>query len=203
MEELGPEAVGPRVRVLFWRSPAPGNGADVCVRVFDELAPEFPDIRFTMAVRPSPREVPGIDELAARHGNVDVYRFPYPPGVDLARLVAESVCVLLPFRRLSIHPQLAIVESMATSAAVVATDLESIPEVITDGETGWLVPVEDAAATARAVRRLLEDPRAAIDMGRRAGEDVVRKWNWSGYGEAVERIYEGVTRRIRKPTARA
>jgi glycosyltransferase involved in cell wall biosynthesis len=41
---------------------------------------------------------------------------------------------------------------------VVATNVSSIPEIVADGETGVLVPADDASALARAVAEVLEAP---------------------------------------------
>jgi glycosyltransferase involved in cell wall biosynthesis len=47
---------------------------------------------------------------------------------------------------------------------VVATRVSSVPEIVTDGETGLLVPPDDAGALADAVSRVLDDPG---DLGAR------------------------------------
>src|SRR5690606_13818563 len=110
--EIRDEVIGEKRRVLFWRDPSLNNGADVCAKVYDMLAPEFPDISFDMAIRPHWSAVEGLDELAAKHENVNIYRFPYEDGITLPKLVLESLCVMLPFRRMTICPQLAIAESL-------------------------------------------------------------------------------------------
>jgi glycosyltransferase involved in cell wall biosynthesis len=50
-----------------------------------------------------------------------------------------------------------ILEAMATGVPVVASRLSAIPEAITDGETGLLVPPGDAEALAAAIARVLQD----------------------------------------------
>jgi glycosyltransferase involved in cell wall biosynthesis len=51
----------------------------------------------------------------------------------------------------------AAVEALAVGTPVVATAVGGVPEVVHDGENGLLVPANDAAALATAVRRVLED----------------------------------------------
>src|SRR5919201_1744879 len=53
---------------------------------------------------------------------------------------------------------LAVLEAMLCGLPVVATRVSSIPEIVVDGETGVLVPPDDDAALAAALRRVLERP---------------------------------------------
>jgi glycosyltransferase involved in cell wall biosynthesis len=56
----------------------------------------------------------------------------------------------------------ALMEALASGLPVIASRLSGIPELVRDGETGLLVSPGDADALADALRRLLEDPDAAI-----------------------------------------
>jgi glycosyltransferase involved in cell wall biosynthesis len=67
---------------------------------------------------------------------------------------------------------LTILEAMALSRPVVASDVGGIPEMIEDGKTGLLVPPHDAEALADAIIRLLRNHPLADTLGR-AGHDMV------------------------------
>jgi glycosyltransferase involved in cell wall biosynthesis len=67
---------------------------------------------------------------------------------------------------------LSILEAMALSRPVVASNVGGIPEMIEDGVSGVLVPPHDAEALATAVSRLLLDHPYADTLGR-AGHDLV------------------------------
>ena len=67
---------------------------------------------------------------------------------------------------------LTILEAMALSRPVVASDVGGIPEMVQDGVTGLLVPPHDAEALATAIVRLLTDHPYADTLGR-AGHDLV------------------------------
>ena len=61
-----------------------------------------------------------------------------------------------------------LLEAMASGVPVVSTRLSGIPEIIVDGETGFLVPAGDPEALSEALGRVLADPIRAFAMGRAA-----------------------------------
>lgn len=81
---------------------------------------------------------------------------------------------------LLVHPSLSeafcqvLIEGMAVGTAVISTDVGGAPEVITDGETGLLVPPADAKAIAEAVLSLYRDPQRRSEIAS-AGQTSVRR----------------------------
>ncbi len=73
---------------------------------------------------------------------------------------------------LLVHPArwegfgLALLEAMLAGKPVVATRVSSAPEIVADGETGLLVPADDAGALAEALLAVLSDPARAAAMGK-------------------------------------
>lgn len=63
-----------------------------------------------------------------------------------------------------------LLEAAAVGLPIVTTDAPGCREVVTAGDNGLLVPLRDAGAVAAAVRRLLNDPATAEQMGRRSRE---------------------------------
>jgi len=61
-----------------------------------------------------------------------------------------------------------LLEAMACGLCVVTTDAGGIPDLVADGEDALVVPRGDAAAMARAVRRVIEEPSLAAALSRRA-----------------------------------
>ena len=76
-----------------------------------------------------------------------------------------SICDLFVLPSLWEGFGLSIVEAMAAGKPVVATNVDAIPEVVSDGETGILVPPKDPNALANAIITLLEDPEKMRKMG--------------------------------------
>ncbi len=69
-----------------------------------------------------------------------------------------------------------IVEAMLAGMPVVSTRIAGIPEMITDGETGFLVSPKDPPALAAAIEKLLADPVLATRFGMRGREAAVEKF---------------------------
>ncbi|MBI4421511.1 MAG: glycosyltransferase family 4 protein [Gemmatimonadetes bacterium] len=87
--------------------------------------------------------------------------------VPFATLAAEyAACTLFCLPTLQEGFGLVFAEAMAAGKPVVALAASSTPELVTDGEHGYLVPPGDDAALAAALHRLLTDPGAAERMGR-------------------------------------
>ena len=85
---------------------------------------------------------------------------------------------------------LTILEAMALSRPVVASNVGGIPEMVEDGVTGLLVPPHDPVALAAAIRRLLDDHPFADTLGR-AGHDLVHdRFCLELMVRAVEAIYD-------------
>lgn len=95
----------------------------------------------------------------------------------LGRQSAGAVDGLLAGARALVVPStyegmpLVVLEAMEAGVPVIASAVSGIPEVVIDGETGWLVPSENPAALARAVREAMNDPEEA----RRRGESGRRR----------------------------
>jgi glycosyltransferase involved in cell wall biosynthesis len=91
----------------------------------------------------------------------------------------------------------AILEAMALSRPVVASNVGGIPEVIEDGVTGLLVPPHDTGALAAAITRLLTD-HAYADTIARAGHDLVHdRFCIELMVREIEAIYDEGARAVR------
>ena len=117
------------------------------------------------------------------------------PRADVVALLTAATVFACP----SVYEPLGIVnlEAMACETAVVATATGGIPEVVADGETGLLVPIEQAtdgtgtpldrdrfeADLAAALTAVAVDPDRAAAMGR------------AGRARAVQRVQLGQRRR--------
>jgi alpha-maltose-1-phosphate synthase len=126
------------------------------------------------------------------------------PKHEVIQVLTHATIFVCP----SIYEPMGIVnlEAMACETAVVATATGGIPEVVADGETGVLVPIEqlsDGSGTpvdpdrfvadfGAAMTRLIRDPQRAEQMGLAGRERAVTKFSWSRIAEETMKVYRSV-----------
>jgi starch synthase len=126
---------------------------------------------------------------------------------DVVALLSQGTVFACP----SIYEPLGIVnlEAMACELPVVATATGGIPEVVVDGETGWLVPIEqvqDGSGTpidpdafvgdlAAALNDAVSDPARADRMGLAGRHRAEESFSWATIGERTNQVYLDVLRR--------
>lgn len=125
---------------------------------------------------------------------------------DLCAVLTASTVFVCP----SIYEPLGIVnlEAMACGIPVVGTATGGIPEVVSDGETGWLVPIEqvqDGTGTpvdpdayvrdlTRTLTDALSDPERCQRMGIAARQRAIDHFGWAAIAEQTRAVYDRVTR---------
>ncbi len=158
-------------------------------------APDTPEIAAEVTT--------AVDQLRADRGGI-VWIEQMLPREELIAVLAVGTVFVCP----SIYEPLGIVnlEAMAVGLPVVGTATGGIPEVIEDGVTGLLVPIDQesdgtgrplhpevfVANLAKALTTLLLDPARATQMGRAARKRVEDHFAWSAIGERTLEIYRQV-----------
>lgn len=85
---------------------------------------------------------------------------------------------------------LTLLESMATYSVPVVTPVAGTREVLSDGETGYFVDVDDPTSIATTVNRLFDDPDRIDRLAEAARSYVERRHSWDQRTEDVIRVYE-------------
>jgi starch synthase len=80
-------------------------------------------------------------------------------------------------------------EAMACGAAVVASRVGGIPEVVAGGETGLLVPPDDPDALAAALNALLRARDRAAAMGTRGRGRAAAEFDWAAIAAQTVALY--------------
>lgn len=148
------------------------KGHDVFIRAAATVVEQFPKVIFSIAGDVlEPAYFAELQTLVRDSGLVHHFRF--DGGVtNLREHLATADIFVLPSRSEGFSN--AIIEAMASSLPVVATDVGGNAEAVQDGITGFLVPAEDPGALSAAIFRLLSDPFQAKAMGA-AGRAVVKE----------------------------
>lgn len=75
---------------------------------------------------------------------------------------------------------------------VVVTDVGSIPEVVEDGKTGYVVPPKDPVSLADAIIKILTDDRLRAEMGQNAFQKTKNEMSWENISKNTIEIYKVV-----------
>jgi glycosyltransferase involved in cell wall biosynthesis len=163
----------------------PEKGHPTLLEAWRLVIDEVPDARLLVvgegsrleALQAQAREL-GIDHRVVFTGRRD----------DVPAVTAALDVAVLPSYREA--QGLTILEAMALSRPVVASNVGGIPEMVEDGQTGLLVPPHQPVPLAAAIVRLLRDHPLA-DMLARAGHDLVHKrFCIEVMVHAIEDLYE-------------
>ncbi len=88
-----------------------------------------------------------------------------------------------------------ILEALSAGLPVVTTPVGSIPEVLTDGETARIIPVNDSEALARAVTDLASQPAVYARLSREGRRLFLEKFVIEAYGRSLQKLYGELDRR--------
>jgi glycosyltransferase involved in cell wall biosynthesis len=106
---------------------------------------------------------------------------------EVASLLSGLDIFVMPSRREEWG--VAAAEASASGLPVVATTVGGIPEIVVAGETGLLVPPEDAAALAKALERLIADPGLRSRLGTAGRRRIDQLYRWERCVDRMELVY--------------
>jgi glycosyltransferase involved in cell wall biosynthesis len=157
----------------------PIKGFDVLLRAFAAARAEVPALTL---------------EIAGAGRGVGVVRAAAPEGVTLLGRVASvgplyerSLVVCVPSRGEGFG--MVALEAAERGRAAIVSDVGGLPEIVADGETGLVVPREDAAALASAIVELARDPARAKALGAAARQRAVESFSAEAAADRVADLY--------------
>jgi glycosyltransferase involved in cell wall biosynthesis len=109
---------------------------------------------------------------------------------EVAKVYRQLTLLLIPSRSEGL-PNVAL-EAMGYGIPVVAASVGGIPEIVDDGENGFLAPPDNAEALAQQVLCILKDPSLRRRLGQRAREEMGSRFSLEARLRALSGIYERV-----------
>ena len=86
----------------------------------------------------------------------------------------------------------ALIEAMAAGVAVLSTEVGGVADLVTHGETGWLVPPGDPSAMAGAIRHLLAEPNLRARLAAAGRGVALDRHDVTRLIARIERLYTGL-----------
>lgn len=168
-------------RVLFVGRLDPVKGAPLLIEAFARTADQHPDASLTV-VGDGPARA-AAEAQARDLGVADRVTFlGFRSQTEVAELLEEADMLVLPSFAEGVP--VVLMEAMASRIPVIASLVAGIPELVTEGESGFLIPPGDVATLSARMAALMAAPARAAEMGaagRRKVEadfDLARECAW-------------------------
>jgi glycosyltransferase involved in cell wall biosynthesis len=175
-----------RLRPIFLsnRNLEPHYGVDCVLRAFALIQQRFRDAALTVVGDGSQRLA-----LEKLKNELDLKNTSFTGRIDHEEIDRHYLTadVFLNGSRIDNQP-LSILEAFACGLPVVTTDAGGIPYIVTDGETGFVVPVDDFDALADRAMKILSDSNSAATIARQAREQS-RRYTWEIVGDQWLQLY--------------
>lgn len=181
-----------RSGIAFMGSWISRKGTGVTIAALSRLLHARPELRFTVigAGRSEAAVHADFDEVL--RPRIGVLEWGLPK--DLAAAVSQAAILLFPTRYEGFG--LVVLEAMLAGAAVVTTPTGAGADAVRDGESGLLVPIDDANAAEHALARLLDDDALRQRLAQ-AGRREAQSRSWQRTAKELLACYEaalGVSR---------
>jgi glycosyltransferase involved in cell wall biosynthesis len=176
---------------LFAGRLAPQKAVDVLLKAIDVLSHVRPDL-ITLIAGDGPQR-DRLEEMARAFDLVDTGRARFLGHRDDVPDLIEACDLLVLPSRFEGLPNV-VLEAMQRGKAVVATAAPGTTEIVSDGETGLLVPLDNPTELARAIRRVIEGPDLARSLGAAGRDRVASSFRADAMIQRFADLYEELAR---------
>ncbi|MGD9505027.1 MAG: glycosyltransferase family 4 protein [Syntrophobacteraceae bacterium] len=184
--------------ILYCGLVARAKGVHHLIRAFARITDDFPDVRLVVVGKwDSPEYEGALKRMATAAGLAGRIAF-------TGRLPQEEVPAWMAGARAFVLPSYSegmprvLLEAMAAGAPVIASNVGGVPELIEDGETGFLVPPGDEALLAERMRWVLEHAEEAAEMAERARTFVMERYSVESYVRGYDGVFREALRIVRR-----
>ena len=164
----------------------PLKGYEYLVPAAKKITEKFPDIHFLIVGDGIMTE--DVKNQAEKLGLNFVFSGLVPPS-EVYKYI--SICDLMIHLSLREGLPRAIVQALASGKPAIGFDLDGTPEVVIDGETGFIAEPKNHKQVAEFAISLLEDKAMMKRMGENGKELVKKKFDWRRMGDILEEEYYG------------
>jgi glycogen synthase len=168
------------------------KGFDTAMRAVAMIAAQRPELRLVIAGDGPERAA--LKQLAMTLGieaQTEFLGWIHPS--QTTSLIEQARVVIMPSREETFG--LVALETAIMARAIVASRVEGLAEVVADGESGLLVPVDDVPGFAQAIARLVDDPELCARLGRQARPRALDLFDWDRHLDRYEAVYSRVAPR--------
>jgi phosphatidylinositol alpha-1,6-mannosyltransferase len=171
----------------------PRKGQDTLLSAWPEVRAQAPGDPLLMLVGDGPYQY-RLEALSQRLGVADSVLFTGPVSWDDLPACYDAANIFaMPCRTrrggLDVEGLgIVYLEAAATGLPVIAGDSGGAPDAVLDGETGYVVPGNDANAVADRLIQLLCDPAGAAAMGEKGRAFIDREWTWDLVAERLKAL---------------
>lgn len=172
----------------------PQKGTDVFVQAMCRLLPRYPDFSAVVIGRIAAENTAFAADLrrqVAAAGLADRVLFMGELPIDEVPRWYQAITIYV-FASRNEGFGLTLIEAMAAGCALVAAQAGAAEKVVTDGETGLLVPPGDVDALVAALEPLMRDPARASALGMRARERVLDAFSIDAEADGIVAVYRAL-----------
>jgi glycosyltransferase involved in cell wall biosynthesis len=182
-----PYSLDSRSAVLFTGRLVSHKGIDTILSAIPTILEDAPDTQFVFTGAGLPEQYlsklkdPKVKESIRFLGYLDNY-------FDMSRLYSSAAVFVLP--SLFENCPMSVLEAMSCEVPVVASNVGGVPEIISSGENGVLIPPQDATALAKSVLMILQDKAYAFKLGQSGRRTVVERFSAKRMALETMHLYE-------------
>lgn len=183
------------IKILFIGRLVEKKGPTYAIEAFNKVLGEIPNIELRM-IGDGPLK-DEVDRLINKLDlNDNVILLGAQPQSAVLKEMAEADIFFLPSLTAENGDRegipVSIIEAAATGLPIVSTIHSGIPEVVIDGETGFLVPENDTTAMTERLKQLILDPELRINMGKAGRAHVETNYDRKNEIDNLEKLFENL-----------
>ena len=118
------------------------------------------------------------------------------PNNEIIEILKNSSFLVLPSKKEG--APIVIGEAMATGKPVIATDVDGVPYMIKDGETGFLVQPGKQDELSEKMELLFTNRDLCKKIGKKARQEAERRWHPDVVAEQTLEVYQKIIRKWKK-----